>query len=189
MPFEFRRLELPDVLLIEARVFFDERGFFLETYKRSDFEANGVPQGFVQDNFSTSKRGVLRGLHYQKEPHAQAKLVSVSSGEIYDVAVDIRKGSPTYGQWVGVNLKADQHRMLLVPEGFAHGFQALTDDVHVAYKVTCDYAPEADRGIAWNDPSLAIDWPISDPVLSEKDRKLPLLANADNEFEFKGDAS
>lgn len=187
MPFEFKRLELPDLFLVRAKAFPDERGYFVETYKQADFKANGIPPVFVQDNFSFSRRGVLRGLHYQKEPKAQGKLVSVLSGEIFDVAVDLRRGSPTYGKWIGVTLRAGEHQMLYVPEGFAHGFQALTEDVRVAYKVTCEYAPQEDRGIAWNDPDLGIEWPIPEPVLSQKDGSFPRLKDADNTFEYRGD--
>jgi dTDP-4-dehydrorhamnose 3,5-epimerase len=187
MPFEFERLELPGVFLIQAKAFPDERGFFLEIYRQPDFKANGIVLPFVQDNFSYSRRGALRGLHYQKEPKAQGKLVSVLSGEIFDVVVDLRRGSPTYCQWMGVRLREDGYQMLYVPEGFAHGFQALTDDVRVAYKVTAEYAPGLDRGIAWNDPELGIKWPIPDPLLSAKDSQLPNLNKADNAFVYRGD--
>jgi dTDP-4-dehydrorhamnose 3,5-epimerase len=187
MPFEFQRLDLPGLILIAAKAFPDERGFFLETYKRPDFEKVGISSAFVQDNFSQSRRGVLRGLHYQMEPEAQGKLVTVLSGEIFDVAVDIRRGSPTYGGWLGIRLGENDHHMLYVPKGFAHGFQALTDDVRVAYKVTAAYAPEFDRGIAWNDPAIGIKWAIPDPILSTKDAGLPALAEADNNFTYLGE--
>ncbi len=186
MPFQFERLDIPDMILIEARTFEDHRGFFMETYKRSDFEAGGVPWAFVQDNFSHSMRGVLRGLHYQMNPLAQGKLVSVMQGEIYDVAVDIRKGSPTYGKWVGVRLDSKNRRLLYVPEGFAHGFVALSDEADVLYKATAEYAPQVDRGIAWNDPELAIPWPIEKPILSPKDSALPTLRKAENNFIYEG---
>jgi dTDP-4-dehydrorhamnose 3,5-epimerase len=184
MPFEFRRLAIPDVLLVEARIFGDERGFFMETYKRSDFAAHGIPDAFVQYNRSRSVRGVLRGLHYQKDPRAQGKLVSVLQGEVFDVAVDIRRGSPTYGRWVGERLSAENGRMLYVPVGFAHGFCVLSDRADVLYMVTDEYAPECDRGILWNDPEIGIDWPIAAPILSPKDAQLPALRHADNNFEL-----
>jgi dTDP-4-dehydrorhamnose 3,5-epimerase len=186
MPFTFQPLDIPEVVLVEARTFGDERGFFKETFKRSTFVENGLPTEFVQDNFSRSESGVLRGLHYQLSPHAQGKLVSVLSGAIFDVAVDIRKGSPTFGHWVGVRLVAEEHKMLWVPEGFAHGFATLTGDTDVFYKVTREYAPSADRGIRWNDAALSIDWPIDEPILSEKDRDHPALADAENNFEYGG---
>jgi len=186
MPFRFERLEIPDVILIEAKAFEDARGFFMEIYKRSEFEANGIPHGFVQDNHSHSVHGVLRGLHYQKHPKAQGKLVFVIRGEIFDVAVDIRQGSPTYGRWVSVTLSAKNRRMLYVPVGFAHGFCVLSEEADVVYKVTSEYAPELDRGIVWNDPELSIRWPIQQPILSPKDAQLPLLREADNDFIYEG---
>lgn len=186
MAFSFKRLELPEVILLEAEVFGDSRGFFLETYKRSAFGKCGIAQVFVQDNQSRSIRGVLRGLHYQKHPAAQAKLVSVVHGEIFDVAVDIRKGSPSYGRWVGAVLSDQNHRLLFIPEGFAHGFLTLSDEADVVYRVTSEYSPEQDRGILWNDPALGIDWPIKSPVLSPRDACLPRLVEADNNFEYVG---
>ena len=163
MPLQFSRLEIPDVVLIRAQAIEDRRGFFIETYKRSAFADAGIPD-FVQDNYSHSVRGVLRGLHYQKRPKAQGKLVGVVRGTIFDVAVDIRRGSPTYRRWVGVTLSGGEHRTLYIPEGFAHGFCVLSDEADVAYKVTEEYAPELDRGIRWNDPDLAIAWPLERPV-------------------------
>lgn len=190
MPFSFQKLDIPDVILIEARAFPDDRGFFMETYKRSEFEKNGIPWSFVQDNYSRStKRGVLRGLHYQKDPKAQGKLVLTIRGSIFDVAVDIRQGSPTYGRWVGVELSEENHRMLYVPAGFAHGFVVLSSEADVTYRVTEEYAPEVDRGILWNDPDLEIEWPIDSPLLSPKDEAMPLLKDADNNFQFEGDRS
>jgi len=186
MPFTFQPLEIPEVVLVEAVAFADARGFFKETFKRSAFADHGLPTEFVQDNFSRSARGVLRGLHYQLEPRAQGKLVSVLHGAIFDVAIDIRKGSPTFGRWVGVRLDGEEHKMLWVPEGFAHGFAALSDATDVAYRVTREYAPEADRGIRWDDPALSIDWPIDEPILSEKDRGHPALADAENNFTYGG---
>jgi dTDP-4-dehydrorhamnose 3,5-epimerase len=184
MPFQFGPLEIPEVILIEAKAFEDQRGFFLETYKQSQFRNRGIPQDFVQDNYSHSIKNVLRGLHYQKDPHAQGKLVSVIRGKIFDVAVDIRKGSPTFGRWVGVTLSADNRRMLYVPEGFAHGFCAMSDEADVVYKVTREYAPEDDRGIVWNDPTFGIKWPTDRPVLSPKDANLPLMRDADCNFNY-----
>lgn len=186
MPFRFERLEIPDVVLIEARAFGDDRGFFMEGYKQSEFDANGVPWRFVQDNYSRSTRGVLRGLHFQKEPSAQGKLVCVTRGAVFDVAVDIRRGSPTYGKWVGVELSDENHRLVYVPVGFAHGFCTLSDIADVMYKVTAEYAPQADRGILWSDPALGIHWPIREPILSPKDAVLPVLAKADHEFTYQG---
>jgi dTDP-4-dehydrorhamnose 3,5-epimerase len=185
MTFRFSRLEIPDVILIEGSNLKDDRGFFRETYKRSEFAAAGIPFLFVQDNHSHSIRGVLRGLHYQKQPQAQGKLVIVTRGEIFDVAVDIRKGSPTHGRWVGRTLSVDNGGMLYIPPGFAHGFCALSEQADVTYKVTTEYAPELDRGIVWNDPAIGIAWPIRDPILSPKDAALPLLRDADNNFELE----
>lgn len=185
MPFQYRRLEIPDVVLVTAQNFKDDRGYFLETFKLSDFIAHGISEPFVQDNLSHSVKGVLRGLHYQKHPKAQAKLVSVVRGKIFDVAVDIRKGSPTYGQWVGEVLSDECFRMLYIPVGFAHGFCVLSDEADVIYKVTEEYAPELDRGILWNDPEIGIEWPIAEPILSPKDAQLAHLSQADNDFEIE----
>lgn len=182
MPFRVRRLELPEVLLIEPSVHEDSRGWFLESYKRSEFAQFGLGADFVQDNHARSKAGVLRGLHYQNPPRAQGKLIRVIVGEVFDVAVDIRKNSPTYKRWVGVHLSAGNRRMVYVPPGFAHGFCVLSDVAEVLYKTTEEYAPELERGIRWNDPDLGIEWPIEDPLLSERDAALPLLKDADNEF-------
>ncbi len=183
MPFQFRRLAIPDVILIEAPNLRDERGFFRETYKFSEFAANGIGVPFVQDNHSRSRRAVLRGLHYQKNPRAQGKLVRVVHGEIFDVAVDIRKRSPTFCKWIGITLSADENQMLYIPPGFAHGLCVLSDEADVIYKVTAEYAPELDRGIIWNDPDLAIEWPLPHPILSPKDLGLPRLRDSDNDFE------
>lgn len=182
MPFKFERLRIPDVLLIEAQRLEDSRGFFAELYKKSEFSAYGIPYTFVQDNYSHSIQGVLRGLHYQKQPSAQAKLVTVLKGQIFDVAVDIRKGSPTYGEWVGLVLSAARFQMLYVPVGFAHGFCVLSKEADVLYKVTEEYAPGLDRGIVWNDPEIGIQWPLADPILSRKDADLPLFSESDNSF-------
>jgi dTDP-4-dehydrorhamnose 3,5-epimerase len=178
MAFRFERLAIPDVILVEAQGHRDERGFFMETFKRSAFAAQGIPQVFVQDNYSYSAERVLRGLHYQAQPKAQGKLVMVLRGHIFDVAVDIRPDSPTLGKWVGVELSEENHRMLYVPPGFAHGFCVLGQDAGVLYKVTEEYAPELDRGIIWNDPEIAIRWPVAEPILSPKDARLPTLRQA-----------
>jgi len=177
MAFSFSSLEIPDVKLVIPNNYSDERGYFLESYKDSEFSANGISTKFVQDNFSHSIHDVLRGLHYQTKPKEQAKLVSVISGEIFDVAVDIRKGSPTFGKWVSEILSEKNHKMLYIPEGFAHGFCTLSDIANVFYKVTNEYSPENEQGIIWNDPEISISWPIQNPVISEKDKKLPTLEN------------
>ena len=182
MPFKFKRLEIPDVILVDAQAFSDERGFFMESFKESIFNVNGINTRFVQDNYSHSLRGVLRGLHYQKDPKAQAKLVIVTSGEIFDVAVDMRKGSSTYGKWIGEILSDKNHRLLYIPEGFAHGFCVLSDRADVLYKVNSEYSPEHERGILWNDPDISIKWPTDKPVMIKKDLELPVLKNADNDF-------
>ncbi len=179
MVFRFTRLGIPDVIRVEARALVDRRGYFLETYRQTEFAAGGIRDLFVQDNHAHSIRGVLRGLHYQKRPRSQAKLVTVLRGEIFDVAVDIRRGSASYGRWVGLVLSAEQHQMLYVPEGFAHGYCVLSSDADVVYKVSAEYAPELERGIIWNDPDIAIQWPVSDPILSEKDATLPPFHSAD----------
>ena len=181
MPFEFRRLDkLPELVLIEPRVFTDERGWFAEGYKRSDFEKEGIGYSFPQDNQSYSQaRGTLRGLHFQRMPAVQGKLVRCLVGEVLDVAVDIRVGSPTYGEWEGVSLSAEKQRILWIPPGFAHGFQTLTDDALVWYKVTCEYSALHERSIRWDDPTLRIKWPLQNPVLSEKDRKGIRLSQAE----------
>ncbi|MCP4363365.1 MAG: dTDP-4-dehydrorhamnose 3,5-epimerase [Chloroflexi bacterium] len=184
MPFQFHSLAIPDVILIETRQFDDDRGYFMESYKLSDFAENGLPQQFVQDNLSHSVHGVLRGLHYQIDPAAQGKLVTAVQGEIYDVAVDIRQGSPTFGQWVGETLSAGNGRLLYVPPGFAHGFCVLSQTATVLYKVTADYSSTCDRGIIWNDAAIGINWPIAEPILSAKDQKLPGLHKADNNFVY-----
>lgn len=184
MPFQFERLEIQDVILIRAKCFGDARGFFLESYKQSEFADNGIPWAFVQDNRSQSTHRVLRGLHYQKHPKAQGKLVTPLAGEIFDVAVDLRQGAPTYGRWVGAALSADRFEMLYIPVGFAHGFCVLSERADVIYKVTAEYAADADAGIRWDDPQIGIDWPIAGPILSEKDARLPYLRDAENNFRF-----
>jgi dTDP-4-dehydrorhamnose 3,5-epimerase len=184
---EIRSLAISDVKLITPRIFRDERGFFSETYSRRALSEAGIDCEFVQDNQSLSRaRGVIRGLHYQIEPHAQGKLVRVTRGAILDVAVDIRQGSPTFGQHVGATLSAANWSQLWIPVGFAHGFCTLEPDTEVVYKVTDYYAPECDRGIAFDDPDLAIAWPIqaSEAILSDKDRRHPLLRDLPTQFTF-----
>jgi len=165
------------VLLIEPRVFGDSRGFFLETFAAPRYADAGIRAPFVQDNWSRSVRGTLRGLHFQ-EPHAQGKLVQVLRGAVYDVAVDIRRGSPTFGRWVGYELNEENKHQLWVPPGFAHGFAVLSDSCDFLYKCTELYRPDAERSIAWNDPALAIDWKVDAPLLSPKDAAAPRLADA-----------
>lgn len=179
---------LDGVKVIEPAVFGDHRGWFMETYSYSKFKEAGIELNFVQDNQSfSSTKGTLRGLHYQLNPKAQTKLVRCTRGAIFDVAVDIRKGSPNYGKWFGIELTAENKKQLLIPKGFAHGFMTLTEDVEVQYKVDNDYAPECDRGVIWNDPTLGIDWPMDIiPVLSEKDKKAPFLEAAENNFTYEG---
>ncbi|MFA5793903.1 MAG: dTDP-4-dehydrorhamnose 3,5-epimerase [Candidatus Brocadiia bacterium] len=173
MSFNFTKLSIPEVVLIEPKVFADSRGFFIETYKHSEFTAMGIPEHFLQDNHSYSIRNVLRGLHYQKSPKAQGKLVRCVKGAIWDVAVDIRRKSATYGKWVSAELSELNKMMLYVPAGFAHGFVVLSDQADVIYKCTEEYSPANDRGIIWNDPDIAIAWPVQNPLVSEKDKKHP----------------
>ena len=184
MTFSFLNLKIPDVKLIIAKHYVDERGYFLESYKESEFFRNGINVKFLQDNFSHSVKGALRGLHYQKNPKAQAKLVTALKGEIFDVAVDIRKNSPTFGQWVGEILSEKNHKLLYIPEGFAHGFSVLSEEADVLYKVNQEYSPEDERGIVWNDPEINITWSINKPILQEKDSLLPTLKNAENNFVY-----
>jgi dTDP-4-dehydrorhamnose 3,5-epimerase len=183
MGFSFKRTAIPEVMLIVPLVLPDQRGFFMETYKRSDFAAQGIDKIFVQCNHSKSSRGILRGLHYQKNPKAQAKLIRVLSGEIYDVVVDLRQDGPTYRKWIAAILSAKTQTMLYVPAGFAHGFCVISEEAEILYMVTEEYAPDFESGIMWNDPDVAIDWPISEPILSPQDRAWPRLRDADNNFE------
>lgn len=177
-------LRLSGVSLIEPDVHKDNRGFFIESYNNEIFRKNKLDYSFIQDNHSLSKDvGVIRGLHYQLNPKAQTKLIRVLSGAIYDVIVDVRRNSPTFGQWIGVILSEHNYRQLLVPKGFAHGFCTLVPNTEVLYKVDDYYSPENDRGILWSDPELAIDWPTSNPIMSEKDQKHPLLKDAELNFE------
>ncbi|MHA0955992.1 dTDP-4-dehydrorhamnose 3,5-epimerase [Enterobacter ludwigii] len=173
------KTDIPDVLIFEPKVFGDDRGFFFESFSQKIFEeAVGRKVEFVQDNHSKSCKGVLRGLHYQLEPYAQGKLVRCVAGEVFDVAVDIRKSSPTFGKWVGVNLSAENKRQLWIPEGFAHGFLVISDMAEFVYKTTNYYHPESDRGLLWNDETLSINWPIEQyPILSEKDKNAKKITN------------
>jgi dTDP-4-dehydrorhamnose 3,5-epimerase len=183
--FTFKPLALPGVVLIEETRRGDARGFFAETFKESEFRAAGIPGPFVQDNHSRSQKGVLRGLHYQLPPKAQGKLIRIVTGEVFDVAVDLRKGSPTYGRWTGVRLSGDHGRALWIPPGFAHGYVVLSESCDFTYKVTAEYDAALDRGIRWDDPAVGIEWPAEAASLSDKDRGLPLLADADNPFVFQ----
>lgn len=173
MPFKFEELEVPGVILVTPKVFGDGRGFFMETYKKEEFEKAGIRGEFVQDNHSKSTKGVLRGLHFQKEPYSQAKLVRCLKGELLDVAVDLRDGSPTYGKHVSVVLSEKNRQIIYVPRGFAHGFLVLSKEAEFVYKADNRYSPESEGGVMWNDPDLNIKWPIKNPVLSEKDKKWP----------------
>ena len=180
----FTKTEIDGVYIIEPKVFGDNRGYFMETYNENEFKSNGLDYTFVQDNQSKSKKGVLRGLHFQKT-HPQAKLVRVLEGEVLNVAVDLRKGSKTYGKWVGVVLSEENKKMFMIPRGFAHGFVVLSDTATFAYKCDEFYHPEDEGGIAWNDPDVAIDWQYEgEPLLSEKDKKHPTLKESKMEFEL-----
>ena len=182
MPFEFERQKIKDVILVKPKVFGDNRGFFLESYKKTDFVNNGIDIEFNQDNHSKSTKGVLRGLHYQAKPYGQAKLVRCARGKIYDVAVDIRPNSPTFGQYVKVELSEENKQMLFIPEGFAHGFVVLSEEAELLYKASGEYAPQADRGILWSDKDINIDWNIDfEPILSEKDKIQPTLKEINKE--------
>jgi len=185
VPFTFKRLEIPGLVLIEPRVFEDGRGFFMETYKVPDFTAAGITDKFAQENHSRSSKGVLRGLHYQNPPFAQGKLVRAVKGEIFDVAVDIRKGSPTWGKWVSVILSEENKHVLYVPAGLAHGFCVLSEIAEVIYKTTSVYSPESEAGIVWDDADLNIKWPVKQPILSERDGELPAMKNADIRFHYE----
>jgi dTDP-4-dehydrorhamnose 3,5-epimerase len=182
MSFIFKKLSIPDVVLIEPKIFSDKRGYFFENFKESIFFSNGITKLIQQDNISHSKFGVIRGLHYQKNPKAQAKLITAINGKIFDVAVDIRKNSPTYGKWVGEILSNENHRSMYIPEGFAHGFSVLSEEADVFYKVNNEYSKESEGGIRWNDPEIDISWSIENPIISEKDNVLPLLKNIESNF-------
>ncbi|MBM3761889.1 MAG: dTDP-4-dehydrorhamnose 3,5-epimerase [Acidobacteria bacterium] len=169
MPTSFHPLGLEGLILIEPQIFTDSRGYFFESFKESGLRANGIPAHFVQENHSSSTGGVIRGLHYQRAPYAQAKLVRVLAGAIYDVVVDLRDTSPTCGKWIGIELSASNRKQLYVPTGFAHGFCVLSEQAEISYLCTAEYSPQAEGGIAWDDPTLAIEWPISNPMLSARD--------------------
>ena len=180
--FTFEMTKIEGVYIIETKAYGDNRGYFMETYKETDFRAAGLNYTFVQDNQSSSRRGVLRGLHFQKT-FPQAKLVRVLRGEVFDVAVDLRRGSATYGQWVGVILSGENKRQFMIPRGFAHGFVVVSDMAEFAYKCDEVYHPEDEGGIIWNDPDIAVDWPeVGEIILSEKDKKNPTFAQARIEF-------
>ena len=175
---------IPDVLIIEPKVFGDDRGFFIESYNEREFnEKIGKPYKFVQDNHSKSKKGVLRGLHFQKK-HPQGKLVKVVKGAVYDVAVDLRKGSTTFGKWAGVELTEDNKKMFYVPKGFAHGFQVLSEEAEIEYLVDNEYAPEYENGIIWNDENINIEWPIDNLIVSKKDERLIGMINLKNNTDY-----
>lgn len=180
--FTFNETKIKDVYIIDVKTYGDNRGYFMETYKESDFKEAGLNYNFVQDNQSSSRKGVLRGLHFQKT-HPQAKLVRVIKGEVFDVAADLRKNSPTYGQWVGVVLSEENKRQFMIPRGFAHGFVVMSEYAEFAYKCDEKYHPEDEGGIMWNDPSIGIEWPeVGEIILSEKDKVHPSLADSKIEF-------
>ena len=182
--FTFHETEIRDVFIIDVKTYGDRRGYFMETYKETDFQAAGLNYSFVQDNQSASRKGVLRGLHYQKQ-FPQAKLVRVLSGEVFDVAVDLRANSETYGKWVGVFLSAENHRQFMIPRGFAHGFVVVSETAEFAYKCDEFYHPEDEGGILWNDAQINIAWPeVGEIILSEKDKKNPTLAEAGITFKL-----
>ena len=187
--FKFIETKIKDLYIIEPKVFGDDRGYFMESYNRRDFVEAGLDMEFVQDNESKSKKGVLRGMHFQTK-FTQGKLVRCTQGAVFDVAVDLRKGSPTYGQWEGILLSAENKIQFYIPEGFAHGFLVLSDEALFNYKCTNLYAPEYDGGLLWNDPDVGIEWPlkgIEEITLSEKDKKQPTLKELDLPFEYKGE--
>jgi dTDP-4-dehydrorhamnose 3,5-epimerase len=190
MPFEFEPLALEGLMLVRPSVFPDDRGIFAETYKLSDFHAAGIIETFVQDNLSRSRQNALRGLHFQRPPFAQAKLLQVTRGEIFDVAVDLRQGSPTFLRWHGVRLSDQDRALFYVPAGFAHGFCVLSDEADLTYKVSAEYTPESEGGIIWNDPDIAIEWPVENPVVSGRDARLPRWRDVETGFvyEAKGTA-
>lgn len=186
---KFIPTEISDIVIIEPKVFQDERGYFYESYKKQLFVDNGIAAEFVQDNVSRSVGGTLRGLHYQLEPHAQGKLVRVFKGIVYDVAVDLRRGSPTYAKWIGVELSHENKKSLWIPPGFAHGFYVLSEYAEFTYKCTYAYTPQAERGIVWNDPEIGIKWPVIEDtvLLSVKDQQNPLFRDADMNFRYSSE--
>lgn len=178
MPFEFKATPLKGVIIINPRFFADERGFFMEAYKKSEFLSAGISEKFDQDNHSFSSKDVLRGIHFQSKPHAQGKLVRVITGAVWDVAVDLRLGSSSFGKWYGLELNEKNRTMLYIPPGFGHGFLTLKDNTHFLYKCTAEYEPASDGGVRWDDSDMAIEWPLEsgqNPLVSEKDKKLPYL--------------
>lgn len=175
MPFKFIELEIPGLILIQPKIFNDDRGFFMETYKKSEFIKNGIKEKFVQDNFSKSSKGVIRGLHFQINPKAQGKLIQVVSGRVWDVAVDLRADSPSYLKWAGIELNDTERKMFYIPPGFAHGFVTLSDEVLFQYKCTNEYDMISERGIRWDDPNIGITWPVNKPLVSDKDNELPFV--------------
>lgn len=181
--FTFNKTDIEGIYIIDVKTYGDDRGYFMETYKESDFKEAGLDYTFVQDNQSSSRKGVLRGLHFQKT-YPQAKLVRVIKGEVFDVAVDLRKGSKTYGKWVGVLLSEDNHRQFMIPRGFAHGFVVVSDYAEFAYKCDELYHPEDEGGIMWNDPDICVEWPdVGEIILSEKDKNHPLLSKSNIMFD------
>jgi dTDP-4-dehydrorhamnose 3,5-epimerase len=182
MAFRFKKMSLPDVVVVEADWYGDDRGYFKELYKESVFSKGCGLEDFVQVNFSHSKRHVLRGLHYQKKPEDQGKLLMVTKGSVFDVAVDIRKDSSHYGKWVGVEISESNNKMFYIPSGFAHGFCVVSEEADVQYFCTKEYSPEHERGIIWSDPEIGIKWPTEQPILSDKDREFGSLKEADNNF-------
>lgn len=178
------RTDIEGLLIIEPKAFSDERGFFIEAYNAKRYEEAGIPSAFVQDNLSVSKKGVLRGLHFQSPPYAQGKLVQVLRGRVFDVAVDLREGSPSFGKYVSVELSAENHRQFWIPAGFAHGFLALEDDTMFQYKCTNVYAPDHDGGVRYDDPAIGVAWPEGPYMVSEKDKVLPLLEAVGSVFRF-----
>lgn len=180
------KTEIEGLMIVEPQVFGDNRGWFMETWTKSKMEKEGINIEFVQDNQSYSAtKGTLRGLHFQTNPKSQTKLLRCTRGEILDVAVDLRRGSPTFKKWVSVKLTAENKKQFLIPKGFAHGFVTLTDDVEVQYKVDEYYAPECDRSVRFDDPEIGVNWGVTDPVLSQKDLKAPLLKDSDVNFTYK----
>jgi len=182
MSFIFKQLKIPDVISITPHLFNDERGYFFENFNYFAFKQDKIDLNFIQENFSKSKKNVIRGLHFQKNPKTQAKLVTAVSGEIFDVAVDLRKNSPTFGKWVSEILSEINHKSLYIPEGFAHGFCVLSESATVMYKINQEYSPDHEQGIIWNDPDIDISWPISESIISEKDQNLPLFRNQTYDF-------
>lgn len=181
MPFEFEKLEIDGLILVKPKVFGDSRGFFMESYKKSEFVKNGITVDFIQDNHSKSIKNVLRGLHYQAKPKSQAKLVRCIKGKIYDIAVDLRRGSKTFGKWVKVLLSEENNHMLFIPAGFAHGFVVLSDEAELFYKASEEFSPEHDRGVLWCDKDINVNWGIENPILSEKDKNQLKLSKINKE--------